>query len=231
LNELYRPFRVGNVITDANPALQTETDTGAELGADATLGKLTLGAAAFWNNLRDPVANVTIAEGPGNIPGIGFVPAGGEARRRLNLGRVRVQGVALSARWEIAPALAATVQYLLDDSRVEDAPVAPHLVGLRLAEVPVNSATAGLAWRVGRWNFAPRVRWIGVQFDDDLNTLRLAPATVVDARVNFEFANGCEAFVSGENLLDRRIETGRAADGTVNVGTPRLVMVGVRWKH
>jgi outer membrane receptor protein involved in Fe transport len=230
LNELYRPFRVGNVITDANPALQTEKVTGSEVGADLKLGSVDFGVAAFWNDLRDPVANVTIARGPANVPGIGVVPAGGEARRRLNLDRVRVQGVALTAKWSVNPDLDVTAQYLLDDSRVLRATVEPALVGLRLAEVPVDSATAGLSWRPAKgWTVNPRIRWVGAQFDDDLNTLRLAPATLVDVSASVALARGWEIFLTGENLANRRVETGRSVDGLVNVGTPRLILFGLRW--
>jgi outer membrane receptor protein involved in Fe transport len=106
LNELYRPFRVGNVITEANAALDTERVTNAELGADYTHGGLTLGAAAFWNELRDAVGNVTIARGPGTFPIVGFVPAGGTGRQRLNLDRLSVRGLELTAEWRPVPSLA-----------------------------------------------------------------------------------------------------------------------------
>jgi outer membrane receptor protein involved in Fe transport len=228
LNELYRPFRVGNVITDANPALRTETVTSAEVGADLTRGPLTLGATLFWNELHDAVGNVTIAEGPGTFPGIGFVPAGGEGRRRLNLDRTRVQGATLTARWQLAPALSVDAQYLYDDATVTRAAIAPHLAGLRLAQVPRDSAAVGLTWKSGRWSFAPRLRWIGAQFEDDQNTLRLAPATIVDASASVSISAHAELFLSAENLFDERIETGRSAAGLVNIGTPRLVLVGVR---
>lgn len=228
LNELYRPFRVGNVITDANPDLRTETVTSGEVGANVVWRAFDLGVAAFGNELHDPVANVTIAQGPANVPGIGVVPAGGTAQRRLNLDRARVQGVATTARWQIAPALAFTAQYLLDDTTVTRAAVAPQLVGLRLAEVPRHSATAGLTWKAGRWTVSPRARWIGEQFADDLNTLRLAPATVIDFSASVTLRAGAELFLSAENLFDHRIETDRSADGIVSTGTPRLLLAGFR---
>ncbi len=228
LNELYRPFRVGNVITDANPALGTETVTSVEVGAKAKHGPLTLGATAFWNQLDDAVANVTIAQGPGTFPGIGFVPAGGEGRRRLNLDRTRVQGVSLHADWQVAPTLTVNAQYLYDDARVMRASVAPQLEGRRLAQVPRHAALAGFTWKFDRWTFAPRVRWIGAQFEDDQNMLRLAPAAIVDVALNVALNAHAEAFVSAENLLDERVETGRAVTGLVNIGTPRLLLVGVR---
>ncbi len=228
LNELYRPFRVGNVITDANADLQTETVTSGEVGADVTRGPVEAGLAVFDNELRHSVANVTIAQGPANIPGIGVVPAGGTAQRKMNLDRVRVQGLALHAKWQITTALALQTQYLLDDTDVRAASVAPQLVGKQLAQVPRQSATAGLAWKAGRWRIEPQVRWVDAQYDDDLNTLRLAPATVIDLSAGVTLRRGLEAFVNAENLFDHRIETGRGS-GIVSTGMPRMALVGVRW--
>lgn len=228
LNELYRPFRVGNVITDANPALSTETVTGGEIGADFTRGALTLGVAGFWNELHDAVGNVTIASGPGNFPGIGFVPAGGEGRRRLNLDRARVRGVSVSANWRLAEGFTVEAQYLYNDATVRRARVAPHLEGRRLAQVPRHAGSVGLNWRRGRWSLGPRVRLLGAQFEDDRNALRLAPAAVVDVFASFRFNPNAEFFLSAENLFQERVETGRSADDLYNLGTPRLVLVGVR---
>lgn len=231
LNELYRPFRVGNVITDANPNLRTETVTSGEIGLTAERGMLTFNLTGFWNELQDSVANVTIAQGPANVPGIGFVPAGGEGRRKMNLDRTRVRGTAVATRWKISPALAVEVQYLYNDATVTRASVAPWLSGLRLAQVPRQSASAGLEWHLGRWSVAPRARWIGAQYEDDTNRLELAAATVVDLSATAALGRQTEIFVSAENIFDHRIETGRSADGLVNVGTPRLILVGFRvWR-
>jgi len=229
LNELYRPFRVGNVITDANPALKTETVTSGEIGASLTHGALEFGLTGFHKALHDPVANVTIARGPGNVPGIGFVPAGGEARRRLNLDEARVQGIAVSATWKLTPSLTADAQYLFNDATVIRATVSPGLEGLRLAQVPEHSASAGLTWKRGAWSASPRIRFIGEQFEDDTNTLPLSPATIVDLSVSYSLNDQSEIFVTAENVADERIETGRSSDGLVNVGMPRLILVGFRF--
>lgn len=228
LNELYRPYRVGNVITDSNADLKTETVTSGEVGADATRGPVEVGLAAFDTELKNTVTNVTIASGPANIPGIGAVPAGGSAQRKMNLDRVRVQGVALHVKWQIVRSLALETQYLLDDTAVRSAGVAPQLVGKQLAQVPRQSASAGLAWKTGRWRIEPRARWVDTQFDDDLNTLRLAPATVIDLSAGVTLRSGLEAFANAENLFDHRIETGRGS-GIVSTGMPRMLMIGMRW--
>jgi outer membrane receptor protein involved in Fe transport len=229
LNELHRPFRVGNVITEANAALRTERVTSAELGADYTAGRITLGAALFWNDLRDAVGNVTLVRGPGTFPIVGFVPAGGLGRQRLNLDRTRVQGLELSAQWRPVTTLSLTADYLYNDATVREAVVAPDLAGRRLAQVPRHAAALGATWRpAAKVRFTPRVRLLGRQFEDDENLLRLGTALVVDLGVSYQVTPGGELYLTVENLTDERIETGRSADGLVNTGTPRLLLAGFR---
>ncbi|HEY0864064.1 MAG TPA: TonB-dependent receptor [Lacunisphaera sp.] len=228
LNELYRPFRVGNVITEANAALDTERVTSAELGADYARGAFTLSAAVFWNELRDAVANVTIARGPGTFPIVGFVPAGGTGRQRLNLDRLRVRGLDLSATWRATGALSLNAAYLYDDATVQRATPAPQLAGKRLAQVPRHSAAIGAEWRAGRLTLTPRVRVIGRQFEDDENQLILGTVVIADLGASYTLGRG-ELFLTIENLGDARIETGRSADGLVNTGTPRLTLAGFRF--
>ncbi|HVZ63829.1 MAG TPA: TonB-dependent receptor [Lacunisphaera sp.] len=229
LNELYRPFRVGNVITEANPALKTERVTSAELGAEYSSGFWKFTAAAFWNELHDAVGNVTLAHGPGSFPIVGFVPAGGLGRQRLNLDRTRVRGLELSAHWQPLVELGFDAAFLYDDASVQAATVAPALVGKRLAQVPRQSATLGAVWRLpGGFTFTPRVRWLGRQFEDDENQLVLGEAVVTDLNVSYALGRRGEFFATAENLGNARIETGRSADGLVNTGTPRLVLGGFR---
>jgi outer membrane receptor protein involved in Fe transport len=229
LNELYRPFRVGNVITEANAALGTERATSAELGIEYVQSALTLGAAAFWNDLRDAVGNVTLYRGPGTFPIVGFVPAGGLGRQRLNLDRTRVQGLELTAKWQASPALALTADYLYNDAKVRSATAAPTLAGKRLAQVPRHAAAFGASWQpVKALTLTPRARFLGRQFEDDENQLRLGAALVVDLGLSYRLTEKSELYLNAENLTDERIETGRSADGLVNTGSPRLVLGGVR---
>jgi outer membrane cobalamin receptor len=76
--------------------------------------------------------------------------------------------------------------------------------------------------------FTPRVRWIGRQFEDDENLLKLGEVVVADLGVMRPLTKHLSLFLTLENLTDARIETGRSVDGVVNVGTPRLLLGGVR---
>lgn len=229
LNELYRPFRVGNVITEANAALRTERVTSAELGADYLSGPVTVGATVFWNELRDAVGNVTLVHGPGVFPIVGFVPAGGLGRQRLNLDRTRVQGVELSTQWQPTPTFSCNAALLYDDATVQRAMIAPNLAGKRLAQVPRQSAALGATWRTpGGFTVSPRVRWLGRQFEDDENRLVLGAVVIADLSATYSLGRHGELFLTIENLGDARVETGRSADGIVNTGTPRFAFGGFR---
>ena len=227
LNELYRPFRVGSVITEANATLSTERVTSGELGADYTRGTLSLSGAVFWNELRDAVGNVTLFRGPGTFPLVGFVPAGGTGRQRLNLDRLRIRGLELNAEWRPGPTLSLQAAYLYNDALVRRASPAPALAGKRLAQVPRHSVTLGASWRTGKFTFTPRVRALGRQFEDDENLLILGTVVIADLGASYALGGG-ELFLTIENLGDTRIETGRSADGLVNTGTPRLALFGFR---
>lgn len=251
LNELYRPFRQGANVTEANPGLKTERVTTGEVGVEwtpfgsgkgpgydpfhgfptrAEPPKVKLAATAFWNDLRDAVGNVTIARGPGTFPVVGTLAAGGLGLQRLNLDRTRTQGIELSGELSPSHELSFNAAVLFNDATVRSAAVAPTLVGKQIAQVPRHSATVGANWKMAKFTVIPRVRWIGRQFEDDQNTLILGEAVVTDVGVDYAVNRTLSLFLNAENLGNARVETGRSVDGIVNVGTPRLVLGGIRGK-
>lgn len=235
LNELYRPFRVGPNVTEANPALDTERVTSTELGAEwspslnSHPSTLNFSATAFHNDLRDAVGNVTLARGPGTFPIVGFIAAGGVGRQRLNLDRTRVRGFELGARWHPSSGTTLTADYLYNDARVTRSTLAPALVGKRLAQVPRQAAALGASVLLpARFTLTPRLRWIDRQFEDDENQLILGSTIIADLSLSRPLTKHLELYLTCENLGDARIETGRTADGLVNTGTPRLLLAGLR---
>ena len=93
LNELYRPFRVRNDITEANQQLESERLTGGEIGLDLTMGFLSARVTVYWNEVEDAIGNLTVGLGPGQVAPCGFVPDGGSCRQRGNLERTRIRGL------------------------------------------------------------------------------------------------------------------------------------------
>lgn len=240
LNELHRPFRVGNDLTEANADLAPERLQGLEAGA-AWSGRLDAGwlgagraetaLTLFWNRVDDVIVNVTLGEGPGIIaalPRAGFIPAGGVLRQRQNAGRIEATGVEASTSWT-TDRLALKLAVSATDAEVDGGAAAPQLTGLRPAQAPVWSATAGLDWRAtDRLSTALDVRYESRRFDDDLNSRVLDAAVVVDARLDWRVTDGVTAYAGVDNLLDAEVEVSATATGVKGWAAPATAVIGLR---
>jgi len=230
LNEDYRPYRVGNVITVANPALARETIDGAETGLDFGPAQTGVSITGFYDELYHAVSNVNLVKGPGTFPLFGVIPAGGVGQQRLNLDTVRVYGLEASAHWQPIPAVRLEAAYLYNNTRIMAANVSPALVGNRLAEVPGNTVVVTAGWLApAQIQLNTDLRWSSSQFDDDQNTLKLASATTFNISASRKFGKSLEVFFSVENLFNAQVQTGLSPTGLVSVGPPRFAHGGLRW--
>ncbi|MBU1385245.1 MAG: TonB-dependent receptor [Alphaproteobacteria bacterium] len=229
LNELHRPFRVGNDITEANAALEPERLTGIEAGWSWAGEGAALSATVFRNEIEDAIVNVTIGEGPGTFPRAGFVPAGGVLRQRQNAGTIEATGLELDGRFELTQALFLRAALSATDARVDGGAMAPQLTGLRPAQAPIWSATAGLDWRpVDRLTLAADLRWESRRFDDDLNSRELEAAATVDLRADWALTSSTTVWVAADNLFDAEVEVAETGNGVAGFGPPRTLSLGVR---
>jgi outer membrane receptor protein involved in Fe transport len=207
LNELYRPFRVGNVETDANPNLREESLLGAEIGADLHLSPdLFARLNLFRNRIDGAVGNVTISVTPQLI-----------TRRRENLDRVNAQGVEAEIHLRPRPLWELQASYLYTDSTVQR-------TGLRVPQVPLHQGSLGISFN-GPVTVLLQERAASRQFDDDLNQFPLPGYFVTDLSLRRPFGDRLAVFLSAENLFNRKVVAGRTPVETL--GNPRLVQVGV----
>jgi outer membrane receptor protein involved in Fe transport len=227
LNELFRPFRAGADATAANPDLDPERLTGIEAGADYAKGPLTLKLTAFANRLKDAIANVTLGHGPGLFPGVGFVGAGGTYYQRENVDAVRVHGLEASADWTQGPWFV-RAGASLKHARMRGKGPAAFLTGLRPAETPSFSGTLAAGWQDGAKGAQLVVRRIGAQFDDDLNTDVLEPATTLDAYAAWPLTRRLQLVARGENITNALVMAGINGDNSIERATPRTLWIGVR---
>jgi len=221
LNELYRPFRVGNDVTNANPDLKPEHLIGGEVAAEWQASQtFRLAGTAFLNRMEDAVSNVTIGAGPG----------GGVMRQRQNVDLVIAPGFEATAEWQLISSVRLKGSYLFTHPTIERA-ADPALTGKLLAQTPENVFTGGIEWTpTAKWVVNAQLRYSDRQFEDDQNSRVLAPFTTFDAAVMYQFSQRGSAAIRIENLLDTQIETGKSADGLVSIGAPRLVTFQVRWQ-
>jgi outer membrane receptor protein involved in Fe transport len=209
LNELFRPFVVFPVTTEANDELRPEVVRGIEAGANWNPAPgARIGVTLFANQLRRAIANVTIAP---------------NLRRRDNVDAIRVYGIEADAaatlgRFDMAASLA------FNDSRVRDD---GSLDGKRPAQTPRFSGSATLCWSNGASRIAATLRHVGAQYEDDLNTDRLPPATTLGLFASHALSPHVELNLRAENLFDERVVT-RDQDGSIDLGQPRTFWIGLK---
>ena len=212
LNELYRPFVVFPVNTRANAALENEQLFGFEGGFDLKLGGFEFQATAFDNRIDRAIANVTI---------------GPNLRERRNVDAVHSRGIELAAKLKRGR-LSWDGTLSLLDAQVEGSGPSAALDGKRPAQVPVFALSTTLAWRpAAGWMLAGTLRHSSSQFEDDLETDRLPAQTTFDAIATVPLSPRFSLVLRGENLTGETIITRNQA-GSIDLGTPRTVWVGLR---
>jgi outer membrane receptor protein involved in Fe transport len=227
LNELYRTFRVANVLTLNNPSLNAERLTGAEAGVNVIEmdRKLELRGTFFWSDIVDPVQNVTI--NPTSSPVL---------REKENVGRIRSRGVELDGVVHVGRDIQISAGYEFTDAKVVNYTVPAgqvSLLGKDVAQVPRN----GFTWEARYWNpskllFSVQGRFVGNQFDDDLNQFPLGRFYTMDLQIGRNLTRNVEIFAAGENILDERFyvaNTPVSGGGSLyNLGPPILYRIGLR---
>lgn len=214
LNELYRPFVVFPVTTEANANLVNERLRGFEVGLDwQPLNEVVIAVTAFDNKIDDAIANVTIAP---------------NLRRRANLPAIEARGIEASIAAKFG-------QVSIDggiawtDAEVRGEGTSADLDGLTPAQIPKLAATLTIGWQPAPgWRIAGTVRHVSAQFEDDRETDRLAPATTLDAVIAAPLWGRLSLIARAENLTAEDIVT-RNQGGSLDFGVPRTIWLGLRY--
>ena len=220
LNELYRSFRVGDVVTLANENLRAERQTGGEAGARFYLfnQRLDSRVTMFWTEITRPIANVTLNITPTLI-----------TRQRQNLGRTRSRGVEIETDARLGKHWTISGGYLLANATVLEFPSNTTLEGLRIPQVPKHQATFQARYANPSWiTLGVQARAGGQQFDDDQNRFPLGRYFTIDAIASRRLNPTLDIFVATENLFNQRYVTGRTPVTTI--GPPILIRAGIRFR-
>lgn len=218
LNELYRAFRVGNVLTLANENLKSERADTFETGLNfiGFARKLSLRGNFFLTEVFRPVVSITLTSAPNLI-----------TRQRQNVGKTRAKGFELDVEYSPISKLKFSASWLFTDSRVVDFPTNPILIDKFLPQVARRQITFQSLYRpTAKLTFSLQGRISAAQFEDDLNTLRLRPFSTFDGFAAYKLKR-FEIFTAIENLFDNRYDIGLTPNRTV--AAPRFVRVGLRF--
>ncbi|GHF11385.1 TonB-dependent receptor [Kordiimonas sediminis] len=229
INEYYRPFRVGNDITEANPFLKPEKLYGIEAGIRhdySDTSYIYAGLYRAW--LEDGVSAVTIGYGPGFYELGGFVPEGGVLRQRANVDRSVTDGAELEAGLSVTNSFSIVGRYQYARAKVTAFDDNPEVVGKRPVQTPRHSASVTALYQGDVVSSTLGLRYQSSQYDDALNERRLDTIVTVDASVRYRIAGGIEAEVSATNLFDSKVVSALSADGLETLAQRQRIMLGLR---
>jgi iron complex outermembrane receptor protein len=214
LNELYRPFVVFPVTTKANENLGLEKLKGIEGGIDLTpVRGVSIAVTGFYNELDGAIANVTIDA---------------TTRQRQNVDAIIAKGVEVTVDARHG-AVSLNGSYAFSDSHVRASGPQAGLNGFIPAQSPRHSASATLAWEPKAGPaLSTTLRYVGKQYEDDLQTDVLPEVWTVDAVARMPIGKHFSIVARAENLFDATIITRNQA-GSMDLGTPRTLWIGVRF--
>ena len=219
LDELYRPFRVGNVLTLANPNLGSERVNGYEFGVNQQVtAKLFWRATLFADRLDNPVSNVTLSTTPTLI-----------TQQRQNLGYANVKGAEAEVDYRLEQRWNLEARYLFNQSVVGSFAANPALVGNLLPQVPKHRTSVLIFYSHPKWADASlEGRYESHRFDDSLNLRKLGSYFVVNLEASRALSERWKAFLNLENAFDRQYYV--QTTPVPQIGTPILFSGGVRFR-
>lgn len=216
LNELYRGFRVGNILTEPNADLRAERAANIEGGMRRNRGPFYFQASVFRTTVSNSISNVTTDEGPPLI-----------LRQRRNAGRIASNGFEFEAMLQ-KRFFSLNAGYLFLNSRVTDFVGNPELVGLKIPQVPTHQWTVKGSFEPSAvWRLAVFGRFSSSQFDDDRNSLRLGRFSQIDVYASRRMLRKLLIFAAVENLFGSRNAVSLTPVRTVTA--PFSIRAGIRW--
>ncbi|MWV29012.1 TonB-dependent receptor plug domain-containing protein [Aurantiacibacter rhizosphaerae] len=214
INELYRPFVVFPVVTQANAALEPERLEGWELGMDWQAADfMTLSATFFDNKVENAIANVTLQP---------------NLRQRRNLDAIDAQGLEVATALDFGQ-FDFTGTLVFTAPEIEGTGPASVLDGNLPPQTPTFAASATASWQpVDGAVLAATLRHVGKQFESDQETEPLPATTTVDLFAQVPLFGQLSGVARVENLLDETVVT-RNSGGAIDIGAPQTFWIGLRY--
>jgi iron complex outermembrane receptor protein len=204
--ELFQGSVVGTQIVNSNPGLRPERSWTGELSAETVRDKDSLRATLFRETTRDALYSQPL-----------LVNAGAVVSTVQNVGRIRTNGLELSAQSEDAGArlgwrgLALSASLTYADSLITENAGFPASVGKRQPRVPRWRGTLLATWRADEhWSASLGARYSGRQYgtldNSDPNGdayMGVSDYFVVDTRLRYRIDRRWSAALGVDNLGNR----------------------------
>ena len=229
INELYRPFRVRNDITEANPTLLRERFDTVDLGvAWRPVPGVSCDLSLFQHWIDDAIANVPITNPTEATLVAGFVPPGGSVAQRQNVDHARVWGLSASMRWKFSSRWSGALKYLFSRSRFTSVAEQNGLEGKPFPQSPEHGVTATIRGRLlDKLRIFAEMETSSSQFDDPTGERRLGSWWTTRLGGEFEATDNVTIHARVENLFDQEVTTGLGSTGMRSIGQPRSLWLGM----
>lgn len=235
LRELYHSARIRSGVNLVNnPDLAPERLVGIEGGADLSFSQATVRVTLFRNTVEDLIQNITRGVS-GNLPAI-IEPCGpigpNETCRELdNVGEMRATGLEVETDYRPTDNWLLQLSYLYNDTEITRAPDNPQLVGNRVRQAPEHSLTARVRHHGPWFDSSLMARYVGERYEDDLNTLEVDDFLLFNLYFSRPVNQRTDLFLAIENLLDEAYEIRLENSGAIEIGRPRFINLGLRFRH
>ncbi len=232
LNELYRPYRVRNDITEANPDLANERHQGLELSfqQNATDGRSSLRFAGFLYEADEMIANALFTTEAGFDPRFGFIPAGGSGSARVNLDRSTVSGIEIHTKRELSESLSASLTAVYSKTEIRRDELS-ELLGNEFPQSAPWKAVASLDWQASKaFTLWANYRWYDRSWENLGNTQRLGTTADLSLGARYSLDENQSLSLAVTNALDRENLTGIATNGLRTIDEPREILFTYSWK-
>jgi outer membrane receptor protein involved in Fe transport len=222
LDNLYRGFSTTSGTFLPNSQLGPETMVGGEVGSDLHIGHFVGGLTVFRNDVHNLIGSRNLADNE-LPPGFFF------GSKNINVGKVRSDGIELTAEYTFTRNLVANAAYTLTHSRALENPEDTVSIGLQTANIPRNFAAAGLHWLPKpRWNVALQTRWMDKSFGDSDHTFAQDSHFIADAHVDYQVTRMLQLFASASNLFNRNYIASNNGFEPPKLGPPIQAFIGMR---
>lgn len=221
LNELYRPFRVRNDITLANPELNPERFYSAEIALDWTASdSLSWRNSLYGHIIDDAIANVPLT-----------LSANGTTAQRLNVEEATVFGLNSELTYQPLDEFRARVAYQYNQTRFERSSAQPLLENEPFPQSPEHTLIASLDYRpTPALSVGVSTRFSSAVFDDALATRRLDSYWSSSISAEYAFTDNFTLLARVDNLFDETIATGLASNGLESLAAPRTFTATARYR-
>jgi iron complex outermembrane recepter protein len=224
LDDLTRSGKITKGFKLANPKLKPETITTYELGWNyAPSEKIKFEPSIYFSNGKD----LQYFVGTGDSIDTGGTSLKPELQRQ-NITEVQIMGFELTTKWKPSKSLLINANYSYSYSEIQkfetDTETNKDLRGKHLIEVPEHMAGLMLFWRNKYLNTTFVWTYMGSQWYDDKNTIKIDAFHVFDLEFSRKIYKNLEAALIVQDLFDRQFvdRKGQLSPGRFFMGELKL---------